>query len=70
MCMNVFTSCEGTLLLSNLLEICLQKGSILCISPRVFFQSSVRVGGAFTLTLVDVVVGSAGVVPSVLHVLI
>ena len=70
MCMNVSTSCEGTLPLSNLLEIHLQKGSFLCISLRVSFQSSVRGGGAFTLSLVDVVIGSAGVVSAVLHVLL
>ena len=70
MCMNVFTSCEGTLQLSNLLEIQLQKGSVLCMSLRVSFQSAVRVGGMFTLSLVDVGVISAGVVSAVLHALL
>ena len=71
MCVNVSISCEGALALSNLLEICLQKGSILCVSLRVSFQSSVRGGGAFNLSLVDVVVGSVGaVVLAVLHILL
>ena len=69
-CMSVFTSCEGAFPLSNLLEICLQKGSILCMSLRVSFQSSVRAGGVFTLSLVDVGIVSAGVVLAVLHVLL
>ena len=67
---NVFTSCEGTLPLSNLLEICLLKGSILCMSLGLSCQSSVRVGGVFTLSLVDVVIASAGVVLAVLCVLL
>ena len=46
--------------LSSLLEIRLQKGSVLCMSQRQSFWSSVRDGGAFTLSLVDVVVGSVG----------
>ena len=63
--------CKGAVPLSSLLEICLQKGSILCISLRASFQSSVRGGGAFTLSVVDVVVGSVGGVVSVgLHVLL
>ena len=71
MCANVALSCEGALLLRNLLEIHLQKGSILCISLRVSFQSFVRGGGAFTLSLVDVVVVSVGgLVLAVLHVLL
>ena len=42
MCVNVSTSCESALPLNNLLEIHLQKGSILCMNLRVSFQSSVR----------------------------
>ena len=34
------------------------------------FQSCVRVGGVFSLSLVDVVIGYAGVVSAVLHVLL
>ena len=37
MCVNVFTSCEGTWPLSNLLEIHLQKGFIFYMSLRVSF---------------------------------
>ena len=71
MCMNVSTSCEGALPLSNPLEIHLQRGSILCMSLRASFQFSVRGGGAFTLSLVDVVVGSvSGVVSAALPVLL
>ena len=69
MCVNVFTSCEGALPLSNLLEICLQKASILCMSLRVSFWS-VTVRDAFTLSLVDVGVVSVDVVSAVLHVLL
>ena len=64
-CVNVFTSCEGALPLSNLLEM-----HLLCISLRVSFQSAVRVGGAYTLSLVDVGIVSAGVVLAALHVLL
>ena len=56
--------------LSNLLELHLQKGSILCMSLKVSFPSYVRDGGAFTLSLADVVIGSAGVVSAVLNVLL
>ena len=69
-CVNVFTSCEGALPFSNLLEIHMQKGSILCMSLRVSFQSAVRFGGAFTLSLVDVGVVSVDVVLAVLHLLL
>ena len=69
MCVNVFLSCDGAMPLNNLLEIHLQKGSILCMSLRVSFPFSVRVGGIFTLSLVDVGIGSAGMVLLVLHVL-
>ena len=62
MYVNVSTSCEGALPLSNLLEICLEKGSVLCMSLIVSFLSSVRDGGIFTMSLVDTFVGSAGVV--------
>ena len=65
MCVNVSTSCEGTLPLSSLLDIHLQKGSIICISLGVSFQSPVRCGGPFTLSVVDAVVGSVGGVVSV-----
>ena len=58
MCVNVSILCEGPLPLSNLLEIHLQKASVLCMSVTVSFLSSVKDGGAFTLSLVDVVVGS------------
>ena len=71
MWVNVSTSYEGALLLSNVLEIHLQQGSALCINLRVSFQSSMRGGGAFTFSVVDVVVGSVGgVVSVVLHVLL
>ena len=70
MCMNVFILCEGTLPLTNLFEIHLQKASILCMSLRISFQSAVIVGGAFTLSLVDVGIVSADVVLAVLHVLL
>ena len=66
MCVNVSTSCEGSLLLSNLLEIHFQKGSVLCMSLRASFLSSVRGRGTFAVSLVDEVVGSAGVVLAVL----
>ena len=60
MCVNESFSCECALPLSNHLEIHLQKGSILCMSLRVPFQSSVRDGSAVTLLLVHVAVGSVG----------
>ena len=69
-CVNVSTSCEGALPLSNLLKISLQKASVLCMSLRVSFLSSVKGGGTFTVSLVDVVVGSAGSVLAVLHILL
>ena len=70
MCVNVSTSCKGAFPLSNLLEICLQRGSILFMSLRVSFQSSVRGEGAFALSLVDLASGSiGGVVMALLHVL-
>ena len=70
-CVNVSTSCEGALSLSNLLQIHLQQGSILCMIVRVSFQSSVRGGGAFILSIADVVVGYVGVaVFAVLHILL
>ena len=68
--MNVFTPCEGALLLMNLLEMHLQKGSVLCMSLSVSFLYAMRVGGAFTLSLVDVGVVSVGVVLAVLFVLL
>ena len=58
MCVNVSNSCEGALSMSGLLEICLQKGSVFCISQSVSLQSSMRGGGAFTLSVVDASVGS------------
>ena len=71
MCVNVPISCKGPLPLSNLLEISLQKGFLLCMSLRASFSSSVMDGGAFTLSVVDAVVGSAGgVVLGVLCVLL
>ena len=71
MCMYVSTLSEGVLPLSNSLEICLQKGFILCNSLRAFFWSSVKGGGIFTLSVVDVVVGSVSSVVLVgLHVLL
>ena len=75
MYLNVFTSCEGALPLIYLLQIHLQKRSILYMSLRVFFQSAVRVRGVFTLSLIDVGVVSLGVVSlgvvlAVLHVLL
>ena len=70
MCLSVFTSCECALPLSNLLEIHLQKESVLCMSLRMSFICSMRVGGAFTLSLFDLVITSAGVVLAVLHVLL
>ena len=68
MWVNVSASCEGALPLSNLLEIHLQKKSILCISLRVFFQSAMRGRGPFTLSVVDASVGN--VVSVGLHVLL
>ena len=71
MCVNVSTSWKGALSLSSLFEIHLQKGSIICSSQRVSFQSSMRGGVAFTLSVIDVVVTSVGGVVSVgLHVLL
>ena len=70
MCVNVFTSWEDALTLSNLFELHLQKGSVLCMSLRVSFSSAVRVRGAFTLSLVDVGVVSVYVVLAVLCVLL
>ena len=40
------------------------------MSLRASFQSSISGGGAFTFSLVDVVIGSARVVSAVLHVLL
>ena len=60
MFLNVGISCEGALPVSSLLEIHLQKGSILCMSLIVSFLSSVRDGDAFTVSLVDVVVVAVG----------
>ena len=54
MCINVSTSCKVALSMSSFLEIHLQKGSVLCISLSVSFQSSVRGGGALTLSVVNV----------------
>ena len=62
MWVSVSTSCKGALPLSNLLEIHLQKGSILCIRLRVSIWSSMREGDSFTLSVVD---GSVGDVVSV-----
>ena len=70
MSVNVSTSCEGALSLSNLLEIHLQKGSFLCMSLRVSFLFSVRGEGVSTMALAIAVVGSAGVVLALLHVLL
>ena len=70
MCMNVSTSCKGALPLSNFLEICLQKGSVLCMCLRVYILSSVKDGGVFTMSLVDAVVGSASSVLAVLYILL
>ena len=70
-CVNLSTTCQGALPLSTLLEIHLQKGYVLCMNLRVSFQSSVRGGGAFTLSVVDVVIGYVrSVVLAVLHVLL
>ena len=68
MWVNVSTSCKDALPLSNPLEIYLQEGSVLCISLKVSFQSSKRIGHAFTLSVVDASVGS--VVSVGLHVLL
>ena len=57
MWVNVSTSYDGALPLSNLLEIHLQKGFILCISLRVFFKSSMICGSAFTLSVIDASLG-------------
>ena len=67
---NVFTSCKGALPLSNILEIHLQKGSILCMSLRVSYWSAMRLGDVFTLSLVNVGVVYVDVVSAVLHVLL
>ena len=69
-CVNVITLCEDALPLSNLLEIPLQKGSVLCMSLRVSFLFSARGRGMFTMSLVDGLVGSAGVVLAVLCILL
>ena len=68
MFVNVSISCMGALPLSSLLEICLQTGSVLCITPCVPLQSSMRSGGTFTLSVVDGSVGSVALVG--LHVLL
>ena len=60
------TLCGDALPLSNLLEMHLQKGSDLCMSLRV----SMRGGGTFIVSLVDAVVGSAGVELAVLQILL
>ena len=44
---------------------CLQQGSFFYISPRVSLQSSVRSGGAITLSVFDMVLTSIGDVVSV-----
>ena len=62
---------SGCFVICSHLEICLQKGSVLCISQRVSLQSSMRGGGAFTLSVVDVDLTSVGNVVLVgLHVLL
>ena len=48
----------------------MQQEFILCMSLRVFSISSVGDGGVFTISLVDAVVGSAGVVLAVLCILL
>ena len=70
MFVNVSTLCEGALPLSILLEIYLEKGSVLCMSLTVSFLSSVRGGGMFTMSLVNAFVGSAGMVLAVLCILL
>ena len=70
MCVNLFTSCVGALPPSNLLEIHLQEGSILCMSLRVSFQFAVRIGVVLTLSLIDVGVVFVDVVSAVLCVLL
>ena len=67
-CMNVSTSCEDALPLNGYLEIHLQKGSVLCISWTESLWSSMRGGGAFTLSVVDASVG--GVVSVSLSILL
>ena len=67
MCVNVSSSCDSALPLSNILEIHLQMGSVLCMSLRVSFLSS---GGMLTVSLVDAVVGSAGVVLAMVCILL
>ena len=63
--MKVLTSWEGALLLSSHFEMCLQKGSIFYISQRVSLWSSMRGGGALTLSVFDVDWSSVGGVVSI-----
>ena len=71
MCMNESTSWKSVLPLINLLEISLQKESVLWIILRVAFQYSVRGGVAFPLSMFDIAVQSVGGMVSVgLHVLL
>ena len=70
MCVTVSISCQGALPLSNFLEIHLQKGSVLCMSLEVSFLFSVKSGGTLTMSLLDAVVASAGVVLAVLCILL
>ena len=65
MFIKVPTSWEGALPLSSYFEMHLQKGSVFCISWRVSLQSSVRGGGALTLSVFHVDLTSVGGVVSV-----
>ena len=60
MCVKVSVLCKGALPLSSHFEICLHKGSVLCISQRVSLQFSMRGGDTLTLSVVDEVVTSVG----------
>ena len=68
MCLNMSALCEGALPLNSHLELHLQKGSVLCINQSVSLQSSVRGGGAFTLSVVDASLSGAVLIG--LHVLL
>ena len=64
MCMNVSTSCKGTLTLKYSLGNTFTEGICPLHEPKSVLLTFLRGGGAFTLSLVDV--GSVGGVVSVM----
>ena len=69
--MKVSASWEGALQLSSHFKMHLQKGSVFCISGKVFLQSSMGGGGALTLSVFAMLLPSVGGVVSVgVHVLL